>query len=367
VAFFNRSRRINQAGKKNTTVSEVYNSVLEGEHELDWDKLGFGLTETPFMFVAKKPRESGEWTGGVVPFGNLSLSPSAAILNYGQGVFEGMKAYHTAKERVVVFRPDQNAERMQIGARRMCMDQVPADFFKQAILDTVAANIKYIPPMEKGALYIRPLLIGSGAILGLGPAPEYTFVVYVSPVASYFKGGQLSPIDLLVSESFHRAAPGGAGGTKCVGNYAQVLVTQLEAKKQGFSDVVYLDAKEDKYIEEVSSCNMFVVKDNVIRTPPAGETILSGITRRSVIELARHKGYEVREERVTLEDAMKADEVFCTGTAVVIVPVGSITYKGQTTKYEGHIGQDMYDSITNIQYERAEDEFGWVVEVPIAH
>jgi len=268
----------------------------------------------------------------------------------------------------VVFRPDENAKRIGEGADRMCLEKIPEDMFVKAVLDTVAANADYVPPLDKGAMYIRPLLIGSGAILGLGPAPESTFLIYVSPVGAYFKGGQLTPIDLLVSSKFHRAAPGGAGGTKCVGNYAQVLVTQLDAKAQGYADVLYLDAKEDKYIEEVSSCNMFVVKGKTIRTPPAGETILSGITRKSVIQIARHRGYEVIEERVTVKDAMEADEVFCTGTAVVVVPVGSITYNGEKKVYcngeVGKVGQEIYSAVTNIQYERAEDEFGWVVEVP---
>mmetsp|Transcript_31661 Transcript_31661/g.53197 ORF Transcript_31661/g.53197 Transcript_31661/m.53197 type:complete len:423 (-) Transcript_31661:401-1669(-) len=335
---------------------------------VDFDKLGFGLTPTAKMFVATKPRGSDEWKGGLVPYGKLEVSPAAGILNYGQGVFEGMKAYRTAKGRVVVFRPDENAKRMAAGAERMCLEEVPKDFFIKAVMDTVAANVDYIPPLDKGALYVRPLLIGTGPILGLAPAPECSFLIYVSPVASYFKGG-ITPIDLLVSTKFHRAAPGGAGGTKCVGNYAQVLTTQLSAKAEGYADVLYLDSVEDKYVEEVSSCNVFVVNGNVIRTPPAGETILPGITRKSVIEMARSEGYEVREEKVEVSELMTADEVFCTGTAVVVVPVGSITYKGEKKLYkEGAVGPvalQMYTRLTDLQYEKADDPFGWVQEVPL--
>jgi len=164
----------------------------------------------------------------------------------------------------------------------------------------------------QGSLYIRPLLIGTGPILGLAPAPEYTFVVYASPVASYFKGGQLTPIDLIVETEYHRAAPGGTGGTKCIGNYSPVLKTQLAAKGSGFSDVVYLDARENKYIEEVSSCNIFVVKGKRISTPPLTGTILPGITRKSIIDLARQRGYQVDERPVPIDEAMQADELFCT-------------------------------------------------------
>ena len=167
-------------------------------------------------------------------------------------------------------------------------------------------------PRPQGSLYIRPLLIGTGPILGLAPAPEYTFVVYASPVAAYFKGGQLTPIDLIVETEYHRAAPGGTGGTKCIGNYSPVLKTQLEAKGSGYSDVVYLDARENKYIEEVSSCNIFVVKGKKISTPSLTGTILPGITRKSIIDLARLQGYQVEERPVTIDEAVQADELFCT-------------------------------------------------------
>jgi len=232
----------------------------------------------------------------------------------------------------------------------------------------VRANADFVPPMGKGSLYLRPLVMGTGPILGLGPAPSYTFCVYCAAVGSYFKGGQLTPIDLIVETRFHRAAPGGMGGTKCAGNYSPVLVTQLAAKREGFSDVVYLDAKTDTYLEEVSSCNIFVVKGRTIRTPPLQGTILPGVTRRSVIELARTRGYSVEEVPVSVSDAMEADEIFTTGTAVVLSPVGSLTHEGVRRQFgvpgePSPIALELYDALTSLQTEKSDDSFGWVYPV----
>jgi branched-chain amino acid aminotransferase len=216
-------------------------------------------------------------------------------------------------------------------------------------------------------MYIRPLLIGTGAVLGLAPAPEYTFLVYVSPVASYFKTGQMAPLDLYVEEVFKRASPGGPGGVKTISNYAPVLKTQLNAKKQGYADVIYLDAVENKYVEEVSSCNIFVVKGKTIVTPECTGTILPGITRKSVIELARSKGFTVSETRVSIDDLMDGDEVFCTGTAVVISAVGSVTYQGNKKAYStgqpGPVAQDLYKTLTDLQTGRSQDTLGWTVQL----
>ena len=311
------------------------------------------------MFVATCDL-GGTWSAGeVVPFGNLSLSPAAAVLNYGQGVFEGMKAFRTKDDELLVFRPDENAARCEEGSLRMSMPPVPRDLFQKAVMKTISANADYVPPVGLGSLYLRPLLIGTGAILGLGPAPSYTFLVYCSPVASYFKGGQLTPIDLTVEETYHRAAPGGSGSTKCIGNYSPVLKVQLEAKRQGFSDVMYLDARENKYIEEVSSCNFFCVKGNTISTPALQGSILLGITRKSICEMAAARGFKVEERNVSIEEVMDADECFCTGTAVVVAPVGSITYKGKKAQFcdgkTGPVTQAMYDELTGIQQGRIPD------------
>lgn len=323
----------------------------------------------PTMWTAQCDLETGTWkVGGLEPYGPLQLYPSAQALNYGQAVFEGMKAQRSAKGRIVLFRPDCNAERMEAGALRLSMVPPPAELFLAGVCEVVEANAAWVPPTSRGSFYLRPLLFGDGPILGLGPAPAYTLVIFGAAVGAYFKTGQLTPIDLIVETRFHRAAPGGMGGTKCAGNYSPVLVTQLAAKKEGYSDVVYLDAKTDTYLEEVSSCNIFVVKGNTIKTPPLQGTILPGVTRRSVVELARDCGYAVEETPVSVHEAMEADEIFTTGTAVVLSAVGSLTYQGRRRQF-GQPGQatpiafELYDKLTGIQTERLEDPHGWVVPV----
>ncbi|KAL4419156.1 hypothetical protein ABPG77_009132 [Micractinium sp. CCAP 211/92] len=338
--------------------------------DIDWDSLGFGLQHVgETMWMATCSADGQQWSSGeLLPYGPLPMYPSAQALNYGQAVFEGMKAQRSAKDRVVLFRPDCNAQRMHEGALRLSMVPPPQELFLEAVKKTVEANAALIPPQGKGSLYLRPLLVGSGPILGLGPAPSYTLVVYCAAVGAYFKGGQLTPIDLIVETRFHRAAPGGMGGTKCAGNYSPVLVTQLAAKKEGYSDVVYLDAKTDTYLEEVSSCNIFVVKGKTIRTPPLQGTILPGVTRRSIIEMARSRGYTVEEVPVSVDEAMEADEIFTTGTAVVVSPVGSLTHQGLRRQF-GNPGEpspvalELYDQLTGLQQEKYDDPFGWIVPV----
>lgn len=339
---------------------------LSARSDIDWDTLGFGLTHVGHtMFLATCEAGSDQWTGGLQPYGPLPMYPSAQVINYGQSVFEGMKAQRSVAERIVLFRPDCNAERMEAGGARLSMSAPSNDMFVKAVEDTVRANADLVPPQGKGALYLRPVLMGSGPILGLGPAPSYTFCIYCAAVGSYFKGGQLTPIDLIVETRFHRAAPGGMGGTKAAGNYSPVLLTQLAAKKEGYADVVYLDAKTDTYLEEVSSCNIFVVKGKKIKTPPLSGTILPGVTRRSVIELARSRGYEVEEVNVSVTEAMQADEIFTTGTAVVLSPVGSLTYQGERRQFgepgvPGKTALELYDALTGLQQEKYPDTFGWV-------
>lgn len=352
---------------------QAYNSAAKAmdKPKIDVDKLSFGLKDVATtMYVANWTAEKGWDKGSLVPYGPIPMMPSAQVLNYGQSIFEGMKAQRSAKDRIVLFRPDMNAARLKAGAARMSMPFVPEDQYVDAVKAIVRENADYVPPMGKGSLYLRPLLMGTGPILGLGPAPSYTFAIFAAAVGAYFKGGQLTPIDLVVEERFHRAAPGGMGGTKAAGNYSPVLVTQLEAKKNGFADVVYLDAKTDTYLEEVSSCNIFCVKGKTIKTPPLHGTILPGVTRRSVIELARTRGYTVSEEPVSVHEAMEADELFTTGTAVVVCSVGSLTYHGNRRQFveggqPGKVALEIYTSLTDLQTEKAEDPFGWVVPLDV--
>ncbi|CAA3018264.1 branched-chain-amino-acid aminotransferase 3, chloroplastic-like [Olea europaea subsp. europaea] len=352
---------------KNANTLQVTSPASDVKPELadiDWDNLGFGFMPTDYMYIMKCSQGENFSKGELQRFGNIELSPSAGILNYGQGLFEGLKAYRKYDGNILLFRPEENAFRLRMGAERMCMPSPTVEQFVEAVKETVLANERWIPPPGKGSLYIRPLLMGSGAVLGLAPAPEYTFLIYVSPVGNYFKEG-LAPIHLIVETEMHRATPGGTGGVKTIGNYAAVLKAQSAAKAKGFSDVLYLDSAQKRYLEEVSSCNVFVVKGNVISTPAIKGTILPGITRKSIIDVAISQGYQVEERLVTVEELLDADEVFCTGTAVVISPVGSITYLGKRVTYGstgvGLVSQQLYSALTSLQMGLTEDKMDWIV------
>ncbi|KAK9670012.1 hypothetical protein RND81_13G170400 [Saponaria officinalis] len=349
--------------KCGATLSDTF-SETSTLADIDWDNLGFGLMPTDYMYFMKCARGESFQKGELRRYGNIEMSPASGVLNYGQGLFEGLKAYRTQNGNIVLFRPEENALRMRSGAERMCMSAPTVDQFLEAVKETVLANERWIPPVGKGSLYIRPLLMGSGSVLGIAPAPEYTFIIYASPVGNYFKEG-LAPINLVIETDFHRASPGGTGGVKTIGNYAAVLKAHSAAKAKGYSDVLYLDCLHKKYLEEVSSCNVFVVKGNVISTPAIKGTILPGITRKSIIDIARSLGFEVAEQPVSVDQLLDADEVFCTGTAVVVSPVGSITYLGERHAYgEGKVGavaQQLYSALTRLQMGLEEDKLGWIV------
>lgn len=242
------------------------------------------------------------------------------------------------------------------------MPNIPEEVFIDAIDQTVKANSHYIPPTGRGALYLRPLLFGSGAQLGVAPSSDYIFCVFASPVGNYFKGG-LKCIDLLVTEA-HRAAPRGSGGIKAIGNYAPAFKAQKSAKEDGFAEVLFLDARSDKYIEEAGASNVFVYgKDDVLYTPELG-SILPGVTRKSVIELAEEKGIKVKETKVSIDLVMEAKELFCTGTGASISPVGSVTYNGKKRTFNngevGAISKSIYNTLSDIQFERIPDKHGWI-------
>ncbi|XP_058786093.1 branched-chain-amino-acid aminotransferase 2, chloroplastic-like [Vicia villosa] len=331
---------------------------------VDWDNLGFGLMPTDFMYVTKCDAGQSFGDGQLNRYGNIELSPSAGVLNYGQGLFEGTKAYRTENGKLLLFRPEENAIRMKMGAERMCMIPPSIDQFVDALKRTVLANKRWVPPPGKGSLYLRPLLLGSGPVLGLAPAPEYTFLVYASPVRNYFKEGS-APLNLYVEEDFDRASRRGTGSVKTISNYAPVLMAQNRAKSRGFSDVLYLDSNSKKNLEEVSSCNIFISKGKKISTPAISGTILPGITRKSVIEIASDLGYQVEERVVAVEELAEADEVFCTGTAVGVAPVGSITYRNTRMDYKTgvrSICEELCKTILGIQTGSIEDKKGWIVE-----
>ena len=335
--------------------------------KIDWDNLGFNVVETRSMYMARC-RQGEPWqSGGLIPYGTIKLSPAAGVLNYGQGCFEGTKAYQTAKDRVVLFRPEMNAKRMVMSTRRLCIPEMNQEFFLQAVEETLKDNIDYVPPYNKGSLYIRPIVWGTSPAIGVRPVEEYTFMVFVSPVGPYFKGGG-KPLRLIVSNDYHRAAPKGIGDAKAIGNYSASLYPLTEAKNRGFDEVIYLDAKNEKFGEEVGSANLFALKGNTLKTPRLSGSILPGVTRDSIIALAKEKlGLEMLETDVTLTELSDADEVFCTGTAVVVTAVGSITdLDGEhriADEKMGRLTSKLKEMITGIQHEDIPDEFGWLYPI----
>ena len=335
--------------------------------EINWDDLTFSLTPTRSMYVAEQ-NDNGPWKRGkLAPFGNVSMSPAAGVLNYGQGIFEGLKAFRTSKDRIVLFRPENNAIRAVDSAERLCMPSVPPEMFLDAILDVVRDNSDYIPPFGKGSLYIRPVIWGTGAVLGVKPVQSYTFLVYVSPVGHYFKDSE-TLLHLKITNKFHRAAPHGTGGYKIIGNYAASLLPQKLAKKAGFDEVIYLNAADEHFVEEVGSANLFIIKNKILSTPSLMGSILPGVTRDSVIQIAKEiLNIEVQERPVSMEEVLEADEVFCSGTAVNVTPIGKITtddtFKVIHNNKCGHFTKQIGEILTGIRNETIEDQFGWLYPV----
>jgi len=335
--------------------------------EIDYDNLTFSFTETKSMYVSKCGID-GTWEKGeLMPYNNISISPAATILNYGQGLFEGMKAYRTKNNEIIMFRPKENAKRAANGCLRLSMPEISENIFLDGVISIVKDNIDYIPSTDKGALYVRPIIFGSGEGLGVAPSSEYTFMVYCSPVGPYFKGG-LSPIKLIVTNDYHRAPLKGTGGVKAVGNYVPGMLPSGQAKKQGYAEVIYLDAAEEKFIEEVGAANFFAIYGNKLITPKLTGSILPGITRDSVLFLARNKlGMEIEERKISIDEALKADEVFCAGTAAIISPIGSIKYQNNEYKFSesnvGRITRQLYDILTGIQFGETDDEYGWITKI----
>ena len=334
---------------------------------IDWDSLGFNPMETRSMFIANCPID-GKWeSGSLVPYGKIELSPAAGVLNYGQGVFEGTKAYHTSKDNIVMFRIGRNAKRMAWSTERLCIPKMDPDFFVEAVTKTVKDNLDYIPPYGKGSLYVRPIVWGTAPAIGVRAVSDYTFVVFVSPVGSYFKDG-IKPLNLKVETDFHRAAARGIGNAKAIGNYSASLYPLTKAKKEGYDEVIYLDSVDGQRIEELGSANLFICKDGVIKTPKLSGSILDGVTRNSVCRIAKDVlGIKVEETDIHLDELLEADEVFCTGTAVVVAPVGKVTYQNKVHHFsDGNIGSitnKCKETLTSIQREEITDPFGWVLKI----
>ena len=332
---------------------------------LDWSSLGFGYIKTDKRYVSNY--KNGSWDEGTLTSdATITISECAGVLQYAQTVFEGMKAYTTEDGRIVVFRPDMNAERMENSAKRLEMPVFPKDRFVDAVVKTVESNIDFVPPYGSGAtLYIRPYMFGSNAVIGVKPAEEYQFRVFCTPVGPYFKGG-VKPITIRVSD-FDRAAPRGTGHIKAGLNYAMSLHAIMDAHRQGFDENMYLDPGTRTKVEETGGANfLFVTKDNKVVTPKS-DSILPSITRRSLVYVAKeYLGLEVEEREVYFDEVKDFAECGLCGTAAVISPVGKIVDHGKEIclpsgmSEMGPITKKLYDTLTGIQMGRIQAPKGWI-------
>ena len=336
-----------------------------GKKDIDWSNLGFGYVKTDYRYVSNF--KDGAWDeGAMITDDTVTISECACVLQYAQTVFEGMKAYTTEDGRIVTFRPDLNAERMENSAKRLEMPVFPKDRFVEAVVKTVEANADFVPPYGSGAtLYLRPYMFGSNAVIGVKPAEEYQFRVFATPVGPYFKGG-VKPITIRVTD-FDRAAPNGTGHIKAGLNYAMSLHAIMDAHRQGFDENMYLDSKTKTKVEETGGANfLFVTKDNKVVTPKS-DSILPSITRRSLIYVANeYLGLEVEEREVYFDEVKDFAECGLCGTAAVISPVGKIVDHGNEICLPsgmaemGPTTKKLYETLTGIQMGRIEAPEGWL-------
>lgn len=335
---------------------------------------GFGTVFTDHMVMIDYDEAKSGWqTPTIGPRGPISLDPAASVLHYAQEIFEGMKAFAHAEGGLALFRPQANAQRFNASARRMAMPELPEEIFIAAVREIVQADAAWLPPIAGGSLYIRPFMFASEAFLGVRPAKQYKFVVILSAAGNYFKKG-VNPVKIWVAQDYVRAAPGGTGAAKTGGNYAASLVPQAQAIAQGCDQVVFLDAIEHRWVEELGGMNLFFVRaDGSVITPPLTGTILPGITRESLIQMLREEGLDVREEPYSIdqwrEEAESGHllEVMACGTAAVVTPVGTVASPaGEFHIGAGGIGQmtaKLRARLVDIQHGRAEDRHGWVMRM----
>ncbi|WP_034639093.1 branched-chain amino acid aminotransferase [Desulfofalx alkaliphila] len=336
------------------------------------DSLGFGKHFTDHMFTMRYNEELGWYKGKISKLEPFALHPAASVFHYSQEIFEGLKAYLSEDEKVLLFRPEENARRMNRSARRLCMPEIPEELFLNALNELISLEKQWIPKAPGTSLYIRPAMMGVEAFLGVRSSKEYLFYIILSPVGPYFKEG-FKPVGIYVEDQMARAIPGGVGDIKAGGNYAASLLAGHRAQELGYSQVLWLDAKEHRYLEEVGAMNVFVVFGSTLVTPPLTGSILPGITRDSVLKLAQSMGYKVEERLISIDQVLEGvahgavTEVFGSGTAAAISPVGSLFYKGKNyvigNNRVGDITQAIYDRLTAIQYGKVKDEFGWVREI----
>jgi branched-chain amino acid aminotransferase len=335
-------------------------------------ELGFGNYFTDHMFIMDYTEEKGWYQPKIVPFQNISLHPAAKVLHYGQSVFEGTKAYRTKDGRVLLFRPDRNIRRLNLSNERLSIPQMDPEVVLEAILQLVRIDRDWVPSDAGTSLYIRPFVFSTEPHLGVHPSKEYRFVIILSPVGSYYAEG-IRPVKIYVENEFVRAVRGGTGAAKTAGNYASGLLAQEQASEKGYTQVLWLDALQHKYIEEVGSMNVFFKIAGQVITPALSGSILDGITRNSVIHLLQEQGIPVVERALSIEEVFDAyqagtlEEAFGTGTAAVISPIGELQWQDKEISLhypdDNRVWKHLYDKLTGIQSGRVPDTFEWTVEV----
>jgi len=343
---------------------EAPQKLIDNENELV-----FGQQFTDRMFVMEYDSGQGWHSARIQPYGPFQLDPAAMVLHYSQEIFEGLKAFRRPDGQIAMFRPRDNVARFNRSARRMCMPEVDEQFFLESMLKLIHLEERWVPHNEGTSLYIRPTMIATEPMLGVRPADQYLCYIILSPVGAYYKSG-IAPVKIWISDFYVRAAEGGTGEAKTGGNYAASLYAAKEAAENGYDQVLWLDAKEKRFVEEVGSMNMLFLYDGKIVTSPLHGTVLDGITRRSVLTLVKEMGYEIEERALTVDEVMEGaktgrlEEAFGAGTAVVISPVGTFCYKDTCVDLgdgtPGKLTMELYNRLTAIQYGRQPDEHGWV-------
>lgn len=338
----------------------------------DQTKLGFGNYYTDHMFIMNYDEGQGWHDPRIVPYAPFEIDPASMVLHYAQEVFEGLKAYRTAEGKIQLFRPEKNMARLNVSCDRLCIPKIDEEFAIKAIKTLVKVDEDWIPTAEGTSLYIRPYVFANDVHIGVHPAKHLIFAIILSPVGAYYPHG-IEPVKIFVEQKYVRAVVGGTGFTKAGANYAISLKGQEEAEKDGYIQTLWLDGVEKKYIEEVGSMNVFFILGDEVVTPALVGSILGGITRMSIVELLRSKGYTVNERRLSIDELVQAykdgklKEAFGTGTAAVISPIGWLKYGDlEMTVNDGKIGevsQMLYDTLTGIQWGRIPDTMGWIQTV----
>lgn len=334
--------------------------------------LGFGKRFTDHMFIMDYSVEKGWHDPRIVPYAPLELDPATMVFHYGQAIFEGLKAYRTKNNDILLFRPDQNMARINMSNERLCIPPIDEEFCVKALKTFVDVERDWVPYDEGTSLYLRPFIIATDPFLGVHPSNTYKFIIIASPSGQYYPEG-VNPVKIWVENDYVRAVRGGLGHSKTSANYAASLKAQQEAEKINYTQVLWLDGVERKYIEEVGTMNVFFVIDGEVVTPALQGSILPGITRKSVIELLQSEGKKVTERKISIAEiydahkAGKLDEAFGTGTAAVISPIGELNWDNNIiiiNNFEtGPIAQDLYNKLTGIQSGTLQDEFGWTVKI----